>query len=152
DGDCAADERCDFEACQPVTCSADDECALSWRCIASRCIPPLFCGSDADCPFPGMVCRARACIVPGSCASEAECPRSAPVCIDGACVPLPPPSCRQDRDCPGELECNLGYCELPARCPDGVTCTPAQVCEDGRCVPPPSARARASAWRAASSA
>jgi len=110
DLDCAPGEQCDGWACQPVTCLVNADCQENWMCRASRCIPPAYCTTAADCPLNGLQCINWVCQNPGGCQMDAGCPPNQS-CLWGGCYFLPPPDCSFDVDCLVNEFCYLGYCQ-----------------------------------------
>jgi hypothetical protein len=97
----AATKPCEPFACgdtQCLTrCTADSECASSYRCTAGKCVAGAYCSNEHTLSSPGAadldcapyLCAGQACKT--TCASSSECVGGY-LCGDGTCVPATPAS------------------------------------------------------------
>ncbi|MBW2703664.1 MAG: hypothetical protein JRF33_22840 [Deltaproteobacteria bacterium] len=122
-------------------CVDGEECGtengLPGICVEGRCLPfSMECSSDMECP-EGFECVEICAGIPGCDPDDSDCrpcdPNTDPICNDVVCehlcMPVAPPSCVDNSDCPEGFVCVM---EWPG-CEDGdPNCLPEGV---GYCVP-----------------
>lgn len=129
---CKKGERCKKGVCQPDPC-ASVRCKAGEVCIEGSCQDDQ-CNASNVCRH-GRICNSATNTCTDDPCAGVKCPARSE-CRGGQC--LPPPDCRFDRECGGDLLCVNRKCE-PPECKSSSACPKGKICSDGRCLENPCA-------------
>lgn len=156
DGDCAANQYCQYPAMSPWVAGTEGackapcgQCPFGQTCYSGQCYSEIDCDpsvNSSDCP-PGEVCstQTHTCSVPPSnCYFNEQCPAGWVCNTDNTC--LDPDTinlggCTADADCNavagcqgGICTCDDGACRPNAGCDGAGDCPQGTYCAAGTCL------------------